>query len=250
MILTKISFICVVILFSFPRPLEAQVREQSMDQDKWLKISLAAFTSTKKIFRGAIFYPYPTIFAGPGLTLFNHLSIRGPSIYWTKSGLDIGGRLISDRAPIIELTKKFDEKNDYRSSRSNSFEFVVRYRYGFGFRNLFFIGGEFAQETYQHKGRYLAFHFGIPVYMFLSFKSNTGWGNLSHNRYIYGDSAQAGLAHQDIMLQYAVPGFLGADIMILEIGQHFVLQEKNRSSDLIRGNSTNSQVSTVFIWNI
>ena len=215
---------------------------------KWYRWDLAGIVSSQRLFRGAVFYPYPTVFVGPSLTLFGQLSLRGPQIIWTRQNVQFDLKLISDGDPLIRLHNKFDDKNDYRASRSDALEFSLRYRYNFGPRKLFSLSGHLAQEVHRYKGQYGAVALSIPLYKFLSIKLNTGVGSLAHNRYLYGARAQSGSAHQDVVLKYVVPRLPWPGLIIAEIGESWILQRENRTASLVRGNHQQSRATIRWIW--
>ena len=220
----------------------------------WFNLSLTAFALSQKLFRGAVFYPYPVIFAGPAITLFGHLSLRGPHIAWvygkrrSPQKMTIGARWISDGAPLLTLHNKFDQRRDYRASRTDSLELYGNYAYRFGVRNLFSIGSEWAQELAHHRGQYLAVYLGLPLYKFLSLTLRTGLGSSAHNRYLYGPEGRAGLAHQDASVRYVIPRLPWQGLIMLELSWHWVLQSANQTAHLVRGNDHVSKVSTRWLW--
>ncbi|MBP9674444.1 MAG: hypothetical protein KBD63_05050 [Bacteriovoracaceae bacterium] len=227
---------------------------QEKKDHKWFRIDLAGLATSQRVFRGAVFYPYPTAFVGPSITLFEHLSIRGPNIAWTQGSRfdshqwELGIRFITDGAPFIEFSNKFNEDTDYRASRSDAFEVYSRYNYRFGFRKLFEVGFELAKETHRHKGVYMDLNFKVPVYKYLSLNFTTGLGTKNHNRYIYGFNGKSGLTHEEITLTYALPKLPWSGLIILDASQNWVIQKTNREANLVRGNADQFIVGLKLFW--
>ena len=236
--------------------LACSLSPRSQGADAKIKWSLASFISSQKLFRGAVLYPDPIAFAGPGLTLYNRLSIRGPTVVWTQGtrkdthqwilmGKSLHG---GARFPLFRLTEGSQQAKDYRARYPYSFELSAAYRYRFGFRKLFSLGIELAQEVYRHHGQHLTLSLGLPLYKFLSLTSQTGVGTSAHNHYLYGEGSRAGWSFQGLALRYVIPRLPWKGIIILEASQHWVLQRANRKASFIRESSPPTLFRTHWIY--
>ncbi|MCY4645149.1 MAG: hypothetical protein OXB88_11080 [Bacteriovoracales bacterium] len=219
---------------------------------EWLDVRLALLANSQRVFRGTVFYPHPSLFAGPFITLFDRFSIRGPHLSWIRATEDgkhefsLGGYPVIDGAPLIRLENDFDEEKDFRASRSDAFELSFHYTYNFGPRRRFNMEWFAAKEVHRHRGIYAGFSFKAPLYRHLSLSLSTAMGSKAHNRYIYGDRGRSGLAHQDLSLRYLIPNAPWGSLISLGAVHSRVLQEDNKTAELVRGN--HAHWATSFMW--
>lgn len=222
--------------------------------EKWVSVSLGAFSNTKRVFRGAEYYPDMTLFAGPAFTFFDQFQLRGPSLSWSphsrraKQQFTLGLNYLNDGAPPLEIFGDFDEKTDYRASRSDAWEFSARYKYNFGFRDLFGIDLFVAKELNRHYGEYFEFSFIAPVYKFVSLRLLAGYGSREHNEYLYGITAKKGATHHQVNLNYMIRQLSWCDLMFLEGSSSWIQQRENRNAPLVRGHHNQNVFSVRTIW--
>lgn len=222
---------------------------QPPKDDRWVRINLASFISSKSINRGAVFYPYITGFVGPGFVFFDKVNVRGPNIFWSegtrqdKTQWNAGIRLINDGAPFIDFSSTFDEDTDYRASRSDSFEAYANYTYRFGFNNLFRLEFEVAKDVNTHEGVYLRTSFTVPVYKFTNIRFTNGLGSSEHNEFFYGVGSTSGLGHQDVEITYVLPSFPKGGMTFLSLSNSWVLQKENRAASLVRENDSHMAIN-------
>ncbi len=226
----------------------------SFAESGWFRVSIGAFVNSKQIFRGAEFFPNPSIFAGPAFTFFDQLQLRGPNLVWSptsrrdKHHFELGLRYLDDGEPPLAFGSEFDEETDYRAKRSDAIETNFRYQFRFGFRNAFGVGFFYAKELNRHHGDYGEFNFRVPLYKFLSLNTIIGHGDLYHNQYVYGPTAVSGITHTQADINYMVRDFSWCDIAFLGISNSWVQQKENRNAFFIRGGHNQTVFSVRFLW--
>ncbi len=226
----------------------------SFAESKWVKVTLAAFVNTKRVFRGAEFFPHPFVFAGPAFTFFDDFQLRGPSLVWSphdrkdKHQFQASINYLNDGEPPLTFGSDFDEETDYRAKRSDSIEGTLQYQYSFGFRNSYFLRFFYAKELNRHFGNYGELSFRMPVYKFLSLTSLVGYGDIKHNQYVYGPTAVSGLTHTQADLNYMIRDFTWCDLAFLNLSSSWVSQKENRNGFFVRGRHNQTALSVRTLW--
>ncbi|MBK24846.1 MAG: hypothetical protein CME70_12680 [Halobacteriovorax sp.] len=239
---------CLLILFILPQ----------VGFSKNIGMSLGAFVNSSSVLRGAQTWSKPSFMAGPSFTLFNKVSVRGPSLQYShfnrESPFELGAgvSLIDDDEPLLALS---GQDEDYRNQRESTWELQLNFKYKFGFFNKFFIGAMVGKDIDETKGLYSELQLGVPgLLKYTSFEYKISFAESAVNRYYYGPRAISGRGWQEISFKYVMLPSAGIvpwnGVVINTLAYSKVLQNQNKSADYIRLRDTNLVFSSVFIWNL
>ncbi len=215
---------------------------------KAVRISGAAIFKSNSVYRGVLTWSRPSFFIGPGIIFYEKIHVRGPSFGYThckrrdRYKLDVKLSTFNDRKPLFDLSS--DEEN-FRNSRSSTFDFGVDTAYKFGFRNLFVVGAELSYEFKEYNAFYMYPYIKLPVAPFVSLKLGVSVGAKETNKYLYGETAKSGMGFYSAALNGFMPLFKGALICGLEYTS--VQQEENRESYLVGGKPDNLNLALRYV---
>lgn len=217
------------------------------------KFSLMSFYQSKNVYRGALIWPEPGMLVGVSLRIYQKFVWRGPSLTYEVFGkqenqrLNFGINFSDDNRPWIRF--KSAEKN-YRNQRDGALESSVRYRYKFGFKNLFYLGFFASQELITYKSYYYEAQAGMPLIPFFKLSVAAGNGSIETNRYIFGPEAKEGWGHYRYAITAVIPFVPWDGIIINSFTRSKIISGANRNADYIRGESENSVFSMRVIWKL
>ena len=238
--------------FTFSPALKAQ-EEISLAETKPIRVSLSSFYKNKSVFRGAETWPKPSYFVGPGLIFFDKWLLRGPGLFYshfprTSSFLFTAGvSYFDDGEPWPDTS---DHKEDYRNQRKSTVEASTKFRYKFGYRNSFYLGVSLYKEIKYHYGHFSELEAGLPLLPYTGLHLKMGLGDKQANQYIYGPSGVSGEAYRSASVSVVIPHVPWNGIIRAEVNRSWIVQEKNRAGEYVKGKSVNDGGSMMLVWNL
>ncbi|MGB0454950.1 MAG: hypothetical protein ACPGJV_14665 [Bacteriovoracaceae bacterium] len=216
-------------------------------------MSFMTFYQTKSLFRGAETWTKPNGMVGVSLRLYEHFVIRGPALGYevfthkdSPHKLDFGIRYIDDGEPLIRFS---DSEESFRNKRKGALESSASYRYKFGFKNLFYVGGSLSRDWIAYKSQYYELNVGAPVIIFTKLNLSYGFGSLKTNTYNYGEGAKSGSGFFKYGLSHVMPYVPWEGIIIWSWDRSKVISSENRNANYVRGDGDYTQFSVRLIWN-
>ena len=234
----------VIFLFT----LSNQIYGQSI-----FSLNAMTYIETQKIYRGAQIWEEPNMTLGLSMIFFERLEWRGPLLdyHFFKRDesfvFDLGLRFFSDSGPQIELK---DGEKDYRNQRGDALDFLINFKYKFGWKNLFSIGFQNYKELIEHYGTYFKVIAEGPILPYTKLSIGAGMATKEANQFVYGPQALSGFSNLDIILKNVIVSLPWKGIIINQLGSSHVLGSKNKSANFIKNDSQHYFFNTRFIFNL
>lgn len=217
-----------------------------------VKFSIGIFYQAKDVYRGALIWREPFTMAGPTVRLYQKFVLRGPSLTYEVFGrkdqhmLNISVAFSDDNDPWIKLK---DSEISFRNKRDGALESRVAYRYKFGYRNKFYLGGLVARDYIAYKNMYYELQAGTPLIPFFSTNLALSRAPIKTNEYIYGDGARDGWGHYRIEISNVIPFVPWPGIIINRFTHSKIISSENRTASYIgEGEAENNVFSTIWIY--
>lgn len=211
-----------------------------------------AFYASKNIYRGALAWPEAGLVGGPSVRFFQKIVWRGPSIAYEPFTRESPHRLSAslsfsdDNGPFLRFK---DADSYFWNRRKNALETAVRYRYIFGYRNLFSVGGFIAKDYIAYKSIYYELTAEIPLVPFVKLALGAGRGSQATNEYIFGSGAVDGWGHYRYAINAVIPFLPWNGIIINSFTTSKIISGGNRNASFVDGNIKNSAFSSRWIFN-
>lgn len=221
----------------------------------FFNITAMGFFNTKSVFRGAEFWPYPSMIVAPGFLFFDrHLKVFGPNISYdffpkreSSFRLELGLRYINDDEPPFFQFKNHEE--DYRNQRKDAIDSSINFAYRFGEKKRYQLGMVLAKEVMRFKGVYSEFNASAPILPLTSLRGRFSIADDRYNKYLYGPESNSGTGFAAIGITIVIPFVPWDGIIINNFEQSWVTQTQNRNANYVRGDGDHFQFSTRWIWN-
>ncbi len=215
-------------------------------------VKAMAFYSSQQLFRGAVVWPKPNVFAAPMLIFYEKVFVAGPNIYFSPTQrVDffqwrLGTQFIDDNRPPLSLG---DHEEDFRNQRKSSIETYFRGSFHFGKRGKFKLGTLLAREWKEGNGLHSEFFIGSPFLPFTSLEARVSFSEKAMSQYIHGRSAVSGHGFTSLGINGVMPFVPWDGVILLNFTQFWIAKQVNREADFIRGDSKKSLFSIRIIWN-
>lgn len=221
---------------------------------KDFQFSVASFFSSKIVYRGALIWNSPVMGVGPGLTIYDTITLGRGGLSLKKvfgeHKLQFGSEMFRDR-PGFPLIKLKNKDLDYKNTREATWGLYLSHEYKKKFDKKFIkFKSSFHKDLNEHDGNYFNFDVSTSLIPLISFGLAGGFGDLKHNQYVYGSGAVDGLAHIDYRVGVFIPFLPLGGIMIMNYTRSQIALEENVQSSFIRGKKNNSKYSVVAIWSL
>ena len=209
------------------------------------------FVQSKSVYKGAETWPKATGLVGIGITLYEVLSIRGPSVTYHPFSrkdpweLNVGVRYFNDNRPWMDFS---NHEEDYRNQRGDSVNSFASLKYKFGLRNKFFFGLSVEKELIEHYGWHTEASAGVPLVPYTSLSGTYSFAGGKSNKYAYGPEAVNGEGFFSLGLKVVFPHLPWPGIAMILADKSWILQDENKNADYVRGHSQNFVLSTRVIW--
>jgi hypothetical protein len=203
--------------------------------------------------RGAVFSPLAGAFAGVGLAYGPHLKINGPQVVWEQFGrrdpyqLKFTVKTLDDGKPMLGF-RNFDESRDYRTQRSETFEFVTEFGSKFGFKNLFKYHLKLHQDLKRNRGHSLIAQVDSPMIKFLTLSKSLVYNSTPMAEHLYGPSAVSGAGAFELGLNYTYTKMPFPGIGKFQLSQSWIIKDQNRSAEYIRNQFHHLTASFFLLW--
>ncbi len=106
------------------------------------------------------------------------------------------------------------------------------------------------QEIKRHFGRFGELEAGLPLLPYTGLHLKMGVGDTKANKYIYGPSGTSGEAYRSAAISLVIPHVPWNGIIRTEVKRSWIVQDKNRAAEYIKGNSSHDGASMMLIWNL
>ncbi len=221
---------------------------------KDFQFSAVGVFSSKIVYRGALIWNSPIMVIGPGLTIYDTLSLGRGGLNLKKQlgehKLQFGSEFFNDEPgfPLIKLKSK---DLDFKNTRQSTWGLYLTHEYKKKFeKNFIKFTSSFHKDLNEHHGNYFYFDAQASFIPLISLGIAGGFGDLRNNTYVYGTGALGGLAHIDYKLGVFIPFLPWGGIMIMNYTRSQIAQDENVFSSYIRGKKSNSKYSVVAIWSL
>lgn len=218
---------------------------------KKVQISAAAAYTQRRIYRGALIWDAPIMAVGPGLVLYNTVSLGqgGLSIFKNfnkQHTVRLGFSYFDDNEPSGPVLKLRDSEEDFKNQRRSTFGTYLKY--DFKYKQFISTSISYHQDLKRHYGNYFYGSVATSIIPFFSFGTGLGYGSADSNKYTYGPEGKDGFTHFEYFGRAFFPFLPGKGVLsIIGSVSHIILDE-NKHADYIRGNSRNNNLSIVASW--
>lgn len=221
-----------------------------------VKITAVVGYSSGRIYRGAPIWKGPVIFVGPSFTFYNFLTLGKGGISLFKKinkeqTIRIGTSFFDDSKPSFPaIALGGDSVADFKNDRHSTYGTWLSYNYRsrvYGAASV-----SYHKDLKSHFGHYLLARFSVPIPIFplISIGTAFGFGNRSHNKYVYGPEAVGGLAHINGFIGIMLPFLPWKGRLMVNLTHSHIAKPVNNSADDVRGNGDNIRLAAFAIWNL
>lgn len=217
-----------------------------------VETSLGAFYSDKRVYRGALIWEAPVAIVAPSFIINDFLSIgQGGGISVFKSfgesqKVTLGYSYFDDNEPNGPVIELGEAEEDFKNKRKPTQGAFLRYDYKR--RGVFSLGLEYHKDWMRHSGNYVYIRLGSTITPFFRYGIGAGIGDARHNRYVYGESGEGGVAHQDIHLGLFLPFLPWRGVLMMNWTRTQISQRENINAEFIRGKEINRAFSVIAVW--
>ena len=217
-----------------------------------VQITLAAFASSKQVYRGALIWDTPSLMAGPSFTFFNKVRLGGGrgglSIFNTFAEyhtFSLSASYFDDNEPLLPFE---DKPLDFKNQRRATFGSTLTYR--FSYQRAFNVVLAHSKDLKRHHGHYTNINISGSLIPLVTFGSALGIGDRDNNAYVYGPESAGGIGHHDVFVSVMLPFLPGGGRMIINNNYSKITKSANYNADYIRGNKSNFVMSMVCLWSL
>lgn len=212
----------------------------------WQFSPILAYRSSG-LYRGALYWPEPSVMPGIGVSYNNMIFLRGPMIEalkeWGNLSVRIGTELFDDNGPMMSL---HDRSLDYRNERQETYGVYTAVKYGPNRRA--FVEFALHQDLDEHKGIYIRESVNIPLIPFFSAAVDFAQGTRAANHYAYGGGAVGGVAHLDYSFKCRLPFLPWGGAFLASWKKAEIIKGANQNGHFIQGDRTNEQFMAMMMW--
>lgn len=247
-------FVLILLLINF---LVSPFRKfSSVHAEDFFSMGVGAGFFSQRVYRGALIWDAP--FLIPLLELrFGQLSVRGPSLLYQVPleneswQLSVSTEFFNDNKgqfPMILISKR-DQAENYRNQRDSSLGLTLSGQYFFKPKKSS-VQLTVSRDFIRYHGLYVLLGFSLPILPFTRLELAQSWAEPQHNRYVYGPTAEGGLAHARYGLRNVLPFIPGGGVLISSLSYHFINRQANQQADYIRDEKANWVFDMFLSWRI